>query len=90
MTDLEVAHYLDKQHPNPWDGGRWYPASLPVSGAKVEIRRTSGKGRNHGYFLHARRAVRLTVRNLDGTISDLGPDYIHVRFNLSTGECKEL
>jgi len=89
MTELEMARHLDKQHPNMWDRGRWYPASLP-SGIAVEIKRTNGKGRNPGRFLHVRRKVRLVVRHPDGTKSNAGHDYVHVRFNLRTGECKEL
>jgi len=82
-----LAACLDKQHPDRYDRGTWYPAQDPISGDALEIKRTTGKGRARGRsFLHIRRTVSLVLRDPDGTTELVGQDYQHVRVNRQTGE----
>jgi len=84
---LAYARQLDTQHPSTWAPGQWYPATNP-DGSKVEIKRTRGKGRNQGSFLHVRKPTRLViVDRVTGKRTQTGlTDYIHARINLATGD----
>jgi len=91
MTDLQLAQHLDTQHPNRWTQGHWYEATGP-NGKRVEIRRSSGVGRNKGMrFLHMRFPSWLVIAHPDGTKERTNERiYIHTRINLKTGEWKDL
>lgn len=53
--NLKMAAELNAQHPATWIAGHWYPAIGP-NNTPVEIRRTSGVGRNAGTkFLHIKK-----------------------------------
>jgi hypothetical protein len=87
---LPIAKALDAQHPNTWARGTWYPAKTS-GGQDVEIRRTRGKGRVAGVpYLQVRRKARRIITYLDGTREDRGECYLYFRFNLRTGEMKEV
>jgi hypothetical protein len=89
--NLALARTLDAQHPDRWYSGQWYPATGPNDTA-VEIMRTNGKGANaHQRYLHVRRPARRVLRHYGSDeVTDLGPGFIVFRFNLQTGEAKEL
>ena len=91
MTDLQLAQYLDKQHPDRWIQGHWYDAKGP-GGRPVEIRRSSGVGRNKGTrFLHVRFPCKLVIVHPDGTREGTEfTSFTHTRHNLKTGEWKDL
>ena len=84
---LAYANHLNEQHPDTWIPGQWYPATK-LDGGEVEIKRTHGKGRNHGSFLHVRKEIPLYIRNhRTGERTRFGKDYLHARINLATGNC---
>ena len=89
MTDKELMRHLNKQHPSPWTTGAWYPATLP-NGNQVEIKRTNGRGKNNGRYLHVRFLAPFRVRSPNGSITSLGNQFVCSRFNLETGEWKAL
>lgn len=89
MTDKELVRHLDKQHPNPWTTRAWYPATLP-NGNEVQIKRTNGRGKNNGRYLHVRFLAPCIVRNPDGSSTPLGTRFICSRFNVATGAWKAL
>jgi hypothetical protein len=90
MTNLELVQYMNAQHPDYWDTGRWYPAQLPTGG-NVEIKRTTGRGRLQGKrYLHVRYTVPLVIVDPDGKRTPMGITYAHTIHNLKTGEWREV
>lgn len=91
MDDLQFARYMDKQHPDRWEAGQWYPAKTP-DGTPVEVCRTKGRGRSSGVpFLHIRHEVPMVIVEPDGTRVPLkSTGYIWIRANLRTGETKRV
>jgi len=73
------------QLPTSYSSHRWYPAVLPGD-LKVEIRKTSGRGRAFGdRFLWLRRAVPL--QKADGTWT---ANFRVWRINLCTRDAREI
>jgi len=83
-----LAACLDKQHPDRYYSGTWYPAKDPINGNALGIKRTTGRGRARGTsFLHIRKTVPLVLYNPEDDSRELlGQDYQHVRVNKRTGE----
>lgn len=83
-----LAACLDKQHPDRYYSGTWYPATDPINRNALEIKRTTGRGRARGTsFLHIRRTVPLVLYNPEDESRELlGQSHQHVRVNRRTGE----
>ena len=89
--NLDIAQALDRQHPNPWTPGHWYPAEY--NGVKVHISRSNGRGRNSGTrYLHVKRAAKTVIKSPSGEVlrEALTLGVIHVIYNMQTGEAKEV
>ena len=87
MTDQQIAAILDAQHPNPWMPGAWYPAEY--DGQKVQIKRTTGKGRNAGHhYLNIRKAITINTKTPTGEIIDTRSGWHYYRINRSDPAAK--
>jgi len=81
-----LAKHLQSQHPDGYYYGMWYPATL-LNGQNVEIRRSSGKGRNSGNrYLHIRKPCVSVVRTPEGEELSRTASYSFFRINMQTYE----
>ena len=81
--EMKLVKHLGKQLPEAYSSGVFYPAK-DSRGNEWEIKRTYGKGKNKGAFLHLRRKVENRVVDPDGKVTIMKtPAYLHYRANMS-------
>jgi hypothetical protein len=69
-----TAHMLNRQHPDSWTPGEWYPAIIPGTNIPCEVRRSTGRGKKAGEkYIHVKRrdGIRFRFSLRDGSFTQL-------------------
>ena len=79
-----LAQYMERQHPQQWTSGRWYPAHLP-DGREVEIRRSNGRGKQTGSrYLHIKLPVTVAIKTITGHVLNHRLEHTFYRINMQS------